>query len=111
MERALRERSLPTKPPTLPCLPRTPHACSFSNIRARIPFEDLPYPGPVVALCQDIAIARASGLLAAEERLFWKLIGALRLLRVAMVLSLTPVIAVARDTAPGPCLRCSSCEP
>ncbi|PRW58918.1 piezo-type mechanosensitive ion channel-like protein isoform X1 [Chlorella sorokiniana] len=47
---------------------------SFSNIRARIPFEDLPHPGPVVSLCQDIAIARASGLLAAEERLFWKLI-------------------------------------
>jgi len=54
-------------------LMRTP--CSFSNIRARIPFEDLPYPGPLVALCQDIAIARASGLLAAEERLYWKLIG------------------------------------
>lgn len=52
-----------------------PPFCSFSNIRARIPFEDLPYPGPLVALCQDIAIARASGLLAAEERLYWKLIG------------------------------------
>ena len=70
--------SLPGTPQAA-CSRLLPHtrACSFSNIRARIPFEDLPHPGPVVALCQDIAIARASGLLAAEERLFWRLIGEL----------------------------------
>lgn len=74
----------PTNQPSHTASPHThSHACSFSNIRARIPFEDLPYPGPVVALCQDIAIARASGLLAAEERLFWKLIGERCLSRVA----------------------------
>lgn len=63
------------RPNFTPTTPHPPPPHSFSNIRARIPFEDLPYPGPVVSLCQDIAIARASGLLAAEERLFWKLIG------------------------------------
>ena len=42
---------------------------SMTNIRTRIPFEDLPNTRRLVALCQDIYIARAEGELGLEEEL------------------------------------------
>jgi hypothetical protein len=47
---------------------------SLSNMRARIPFEDLPNTRRLVGLCQDLYIARAEGELGLEEQLYWSLI-------------------------------------
>eukprot|EP00887_Chlorella_sp_A99_P004668 scaffold4.g4668.t1 len=52
---------------------------SMTNIRTRIPFENLPSTRRLVALCQDIYIARAEGELMLEEELFWALITIYRL--------------------------------
>jgi hypothetical protein len=58
-----------------------------TNIRMRIPYEDLPYTRRLVALCQDIYIARAEGLLALEEELYWALINVYRLPNVLFELT------------------------
>ncbi|KAL6770350.1 hypothetical protein ACKKBG_A34605 [Auxenochlorella protothecoides x Auxenochlorella symbiontica] len=52
---------------------------SMTNIRMRIPYEDLPNTRRLVALCQDIYIARAEGELGLEEELYWALINIYRL--------------------------------
>jgi len=52
---------------------------SVTNLRMRIPFEDLPTARRLVALCQDIYIARAEGLLGLEEELYGALITVYRL--------------------------------
>lgn len=52
---------------------------SVTNLRMRIPFEDLPTTRRLVALCQDIYIARAEGLLGLEEELYGALITVYRL--------------------------------
>ena len=49
-----------------------------TNIRMRIMYEDLPTTKRLVALCQDIYIARAQGELALEEELYWALINIYR---------------------------------
>jgi hypothetical protein len=52
---------------------------SVTNLRMRIPFEDLPTTRRLVILCQDIYIARAEGLLGLEEELYGALITVYRL--------------------------------
>jgi hypothetical protein len=52
---------------------------SVTNLRMRIPYEDLPTTQRLVALCQDIYIARAEGLLGLEEELYGALITVYRL--------------------------------
>lgn len=52
---------------------------SMSNLRMRVPFEDLPSTKKLVALCQDIYIARAEGELLLEEELYNALISIYRL--------------------------------
>lgn len=49
-----------------------------TNIRMRIMYEDLPTTKRLIALCQDIYIARAQGELALEEELYWALINIYR---------------------------------
>lgn len=53
--------------------------CRLFNLRMRIPYEDLPTTRRLVALCQDIYLARAEGLLALEEELYSALISVYRL--------------------------------
>ena len=53
--------------------------CRVYNLRLRIPYEDLPTTRRLVALCQDIYIARAEGLLALEEELYNALLVVYRL--------------------------------
>ncbi|KDD75824.1 hypothetical protein H632_c483p0, partial [Helicosporidium sp. ATCC 50920] len=60
---------------------------TITNLRMRIPYEDLPNPKRLIALCQDIYIARAEGELALEEELYWALINVYRL--PAVMLELT----------------------
>ena len=52
---------------------------SVTNLRMRIPFEDLPTTRRLVELCQDIYIARAEGLLGLEEELYNALLSVYRL--------------------------------
>ena len=52
---------------------------SITNLRMRIPFEDLPTTRRLVSLCQDIYIARAEGLLGLEEELYAALLAVYRL--------------------------------
>ena len=52
---------------------------SITNLRMRIPYEDLPTTRRLVALCQDIYIARAEGLLGLEEELYGALLDIYRL--------------------------------
>lgn len=49
-----------------------------TNSRMRIMYEDLPTTKRLIALCQDIYIARAQGELALEEELYWALINIYR---------------------------------
>ncbi|GFR40352.1 hypothetical protein Agub_g896, partial [Astrephomene gubernaculifera] len=51
---------------------------SVSSLRLRIPTEDLPSTRRLVALCQDIYVARAEGELVLEEQLFQALINVYR---------------------------------
>ncbi|KAG2488469.1 hypothetical protein HYH03_012974 [Edaphochlamys debaryana] len=51
---------------------------SVSSLRLRIPTEDLPSTRRLVALCQDVAVARAEGELVLEEQLFRALINVYR---------------------------------
>lgn len=51
----------------------------ITNLRMRIPYEDLPTTRRLVALCQDIYIARAEGLLELEEELYGVLLAVYRL--------------------------------
>lgn len=51
----------------------------ITNLRMRIPYEDLPTTRRLVALCQDIYIARAEGLLELEEELYSVLLAVYRL--------------------------------
>ncbi|GIL87298.1 hypothetical protein Vretifemale_15360 [Volvox reticuliferus] len=51
---------------------------SVSSLRLRIPTEDLPSTRRLVALCQDIYVARAEGELVLEEQLFRALINVYR---------------------------------
>ncbi|MEW5302433.1 MAG: hypothetical protein WDW36_005220 [Sanguina aurantia] len=51
---------------------------SVSNLRGRIPFEELPSTRRLVALCQDIYTARAEGALMLEEELFQVLVSIYR---------------------------------
>jgi len=51
---------------------------SFSNLRLKIPYEDLPSTRRLVALCQDLYIARAQGELVLEEELYNVLINVYR---------------------------------
>ncbi len=60
---------------------------SITNLRMRIPFEDLPTTRRLVALCQDIYIARAEGLLGLEEELYGALITVYRLPHVLFALT------------------------
>ncbi len=46
----------------------------LTNIRLKIPYEDFASTKRLVALCQDIYIARAEGELALEEELFYLLL-------------------------------------
>lgn len=52
---------------------------SVTNLRMRIPYEDLPTTRRLVELCQDIYIARAEGLLGLEEELYNALLSVYRL--------------------------------
>nr|XP_027114534.1 piezo-type mechanosensitive ion channel homolog [Coffea arabica] len=45
-----------------------------SDLRMRIPFEDLPYCDRLIAICEDIYAARAEGELEVEEVLYWTLV-------------------------------------
>ncbi|GAA0167967.1 ion channel [Lithospermum erythrorhizon] len=45
-----------------------------SDLRMRIPFENLPSCDRLIAICEDIYAARAEGELGVEEVLFWTLI-------------------------------------
>lgn len=56
-------------------------------MRLRIPTEDLPSTTRLVALCQDIYIARAERELALEEELFNVLLNIYRLPKVLFELS------------------------
>eukprot|EP00899_Mesostigma_viride_P028416 jgi/Mesvir1/875/Mv26589-RA.1 len=49
-----------------------------SDLRQRIPYENLPSADRLVALCDDIYAARAEGDIALEEALFWTLINIYR---------------------------------
>lgn len=60
---------------------------SVTNMRLRIPTEDLPSTTRLVALCQDIYIARAERELALEEELFNVLLNIYRLPKVLFELS------------------------
>ncbi|KXZ45122.1 hypothetical protein GPECTOR_58g571 [Gonium pectorale] len=51
---------------------------SVAALRLRIPTEDLPSTRRLVALCQDIAVARAEGELVLEDQLFQALINVYR---------------------------------
>jgi len=51
---------------------------AISNMRMRIPYDDLPNTSRLIALCQDIYIARAEGELALEEELYWAIINIYR---------------------------------
>ncbi|PNH02556.1 Protein PIEZO, partial [Tetrabaena socialis] len=51
---------------------------SVSSLRLRIPTEDLPSTRRLVALCQDIYVARAEGELILEEQLYRALINVYR---------------------------------
>ncbi|CAL8464921.1 g4456 [Coccomyxa elongata] len=51
---------------------------STQNARMRIQYEDLPTTQRLVALCQDIYIARAEGELELEEELYWALVNIYR---------------------------------
>lgn len=51
----------------------------ITNLRMRIPYEDLPTTRRLVSLCQDIYIARAEGLLELEEELYNALLSVYRL--------------------------------
>lgn len=60
--------------------PQPPRATRrVSNLRLRVPYEDLPTTRRLVALCQDVYIARAEGLLGLEEELYCALIAVYRL--------------------------------
>ena len=52
---------------------------AVTNLRMRIMYEDLPTTRRLVALCQDVYIARAEGLLALEEELYGALLAVYRL--------------------------------
>ncbi|KAL3516156.1 hypothetical protein ACH5RR_023058 [Cinchona calisaya] len=45
-----------------------------SDLRMRIPFENLPYCDRLIAICEDIYAARAEGELEVEEVLYWTLV-------------------------------------
>jgi len=60
---------------------------SVTNLRMRIMYEDLPTTKRLVALCQDIYIARAEGLLELEEELYGALLAVYRLSSVLYELS------------------------
>ncbi|CAK9174686.1 unnamed protein product [Ilex paraguariensis] len=45
-----------------------------SDLRMRIPFENLPYCDRLLAICEDIYAARAEGELEVEEVLYWTLV-------------------------------------
>ncbi|XP_073315003.1 piezo-type mechanosensitive ion channel homolog isoform X1 [Primulina huaijiensis] len=45
-----------------------------SDLRMRIPFENLPSCDRLIAICEDIYAARAEGELAVEEVLYWTLV-------------------------------------
>lgn len=51
---------------------------AVGNMRMRIPYDDLPNTSRLIALCQDIAIARAEGEHALEEELYWAIINIYR---------------------------------
>lgn len=45
-----------------------------SDLRMRIPFENLPSCDRLIAICEDIYAARAEGELGVEEVLYWTLV-------------------------------------
>ena len=51
---------------------------SLTNIRMRIPYQDLPNVSHLTTLCNDIAVAREEGELLLEEHLFYSLLNIYR---------------------------------
>ncbi|BFG43240.1 hypothetical protein CerSpe_295140 [Prunus speciosa] len=45
-----------------------------SDLRMRIPYENLPSCDRLIAICEDIYAARAEGELGVEEVLYWTLV-------------------------------------
>ncbi|KAL8153056.1 hypothetical protein V2J09_010816 [Rumex salicifolius] len=45
-----------------------------ADLRMRIPYENLPSPDRLIAICEDIYAARAEGELGVEEVLYWTLV-------------------------------------
>lgn len=60
---------------------------AFSNLRARIPYDELPSTAKLRQLVQDIYVARAEQNLLLEEKLYWALIAIYRDPQALMVLS------------------------